>query len=115
MWTEPPDRILYDNPQNHRQTHGSQAERHSAAVAQADARGSREDGEVAGNGGSRGFPVSRGAGERAANEVVPQRCAADMATADQPPEPTWAMELDEVSGAAWRLNPGGYHCPSMAA
>ncbi len=57
LWDEQQDRVLCRNPKDNRQTAGGQAEGHSAATAQADARGNSKHGRVAEVGGSGLFPI----------------------------------------------------------
>jgi group II intron reverse transcriptase/maturase len=55
-------KLMLPVPQDDGQTHGRQAEGYTFEAATADARADTGDGEVAGHGGSRVLPISRGAG-----------------------------------------------------
>ena len=103
LWAEPQDGVFHGVSQDDRQTHGSQAERYWAEAAGADAREDCGHSGVAPEGGAGVFPISRGTGQRAAAEIVPQRRASQMAEPASAAKSKESLDVGTISGAARRL------------
>src|SRR5215470_15576273 len=97
MWDELQGGLLRGAAKDHRQAHGSQAERNQGEAAAAHARVHRGYPEVVAVGGEGVFPIPRDPGQRAATESVSERCAALMAASASAAESTEPLDLGALS------------------
>src|SRR4029434_5630084 len=97
MWDELQGGLLRGAAKDHRQAHGSQAERNQGAAAAAHARVYRGYPEVVAVCGEGVFPISRRTGQRAPTEGVSERCAALMAASASAAESTEPLDLGALS------------------
>src|SRR5215470_2744154 len=99
MWNEPEGEPLPDPTRDHREAHGSQAERNQGEAAAAHARVHQGHLEVVAVRGEGVFPISRRSGQRASTESVSERRAAVMAAPPSAAESTEPLDLGALSGA----------------
>src|SRR6516164_8294704 len=99
LWDELQGRLLRGPAKDHRQAHGSQAERNQGGAAAAHARVHRGHLEVVTVCGEGIFPISRHTGQRAATESVSGGRAAFLAASASAAESAEPLDLGALCGA----------------